>query len=408
MQPLFFGGGSGMADATNTTTAQGFRADRLEQLPPYLFVEIDRKKREAIEAGRDVIDFGVGDPDLPTPDFIVERLSEAAGDSANHRYAPSVGTIEFRQAVAAFFAKRYGVDLGPKSEVIALIGAKEGIGHLPLAVINPGDVVIVPEPGYPVYVSGAVFAGGECHVVPLSAERSWLPDLSTIPDDIRERAKILWLNYPNNPTGAVAPISFFEEAVAFARENDLLVAQDAAYNEVYFEDPPASILQVDGAKDVAIEFHSLSKTFNMTGWRLAFAVGNAEVVSALAAVKSNLDSGAFGAIQQAGIAALEGIDRSELSDLIGTYRRRRDAVVNGLLRAGWEIDVPDATLYVWARCPGGKDSMTVATRLLDEANVVVIPGSGFGTAGEGFVRLALTVPEDLTLEAMERIARVSW
>ena len=404
-----------MGELSGTTTTRSFRADRhgrlagrLGQLPPYLFVEIDRKKREAIEAGRDVIDFGVGDPDAATPGFIVDRMAEAIRDPANHRYAPSVGTAEFREAIAAFFARRYGVDLDPTGEVVALIGAKEGIGHLPLAVINPGDLVIVPEPGYPVYVSGAVFAGGTCHVAPLSASRNWLPDLDAITSEVRRRAKLLWLNYPNNPTGVVAPLSFFEEVVAFARENDLLIAQDAAYNEVYFGDPPPSILQVDGAKELAIEFHSLSKTFSMTGWRLAFAVGNAEVVSALASVKSHLDSGAFAAIQQAGIAALEGIRRPELEGLIAEYRRRRDAVVNGLRQAGWKIDVPDATLYVWARCPDGADSMTVAARLLDEANVVVIPGAGFGAAGEGYVRLALTVPEDRTLEAMERIARVSW
>ena len=398
-----------MSEVRDMTEARpSFRADRLGQLPPYLFVEIDRRKREAIEAGRDVIDFGVGDPDQPTPAFIVDRMAEAIRDSENHRYAPSVGTAEFREAIAAFFDRRYGVELDPASEIIALIGAKEGIGHLPLAVINPGDLVIVPEPGYPVYVSGAVFAGGECHVIPLSAERNWQPDLNAIPEGVRQRAKILWLNYPNNPTGAVAPLSLFEEAVAFAKEHDILIAQDAAYNEVYFSDPPPSIFQVTGAKDVAIEFHSLSKTFSMTGWRLAFAVGNAEVLSALAAIKSNLDSGAFAAIQHAGIAALEGTRRPELEGLIAQYRRRRDAVVTGLRSAGWTIDVPDATLYVWAPCPGGLDSMTVATRLLDEANVVVIPGAGFGASGEGFVRLALTVSEDRTVEAMNRIAQVSW
>lgn len=397
-----------MTQETETTTKRNLRADRLGKLPPYLFVEIDRKKRAAIDAGRDVIDFGVGDPDLPTPNFIVDRMADAVRDATTHRYAPSVGTAELRQGIARFFTGRYGVNLDPAAEVIVLLGAKEGIGHLPLAVVNPGDVVITPEPGYPVYISGAVFAGGQCHVMPLRAERRWLPDLSAIPSDVRRKAKLLWLNYPNNPTAAVATLSFFEEVVAFARKHDILVAQDAAYNDIYFDDAPPSILQIERAKDVAIEFHSLSKTFNMTGWRLAFAVGNPEVLTALAAIKSNLDSGAFAAIQQAGITALDGIRHPDLSDLTARYRRRRDLVVSGLRRAGWTVDTPSATLYVWAKCPDGFDSMTIASRLLEETDVVVIPGAGFGPAGEGFVRLALTVSEERTLEAMERIASVSW
>ena len=361
-----------------------------------------------MDAGCDVIDFGVGDPDRPTPEFIVDHMREAVRDPRTHRYAPSVGTTALRGAIVEFFASRYDVDLDPAEEVVALIGAKEGIGHLPLAVIDPGDVVITPEPGYPVYVSGAVFAGAECHVIELREERDWLPDLSTIPPEVRRKAKLLWLNYPNNPTAAVAPLSFFEEAVAFAREHDMLIAQDAAYNEVYFDEPPPSILQVDGATEVAVEFHSLSKTFNMTGWRLAFAVGNREALSALAAVKSNLDSGAFTAIQDAGVVALQGIRSPAVKDLTALYRRRRDLVLTGLRTAGWSVDTPKATLYVWAKCPSGFDSMTVASRLLEEAEVVVIPGVGFGPAGEGYVRLALTVSEDRTREAMQRVARVSW
>lgn len=383
-------------------------ADRLSLLPPYLFAEIDRRKREAIAAGRDVIDFGVGDPDLPTPDFIVDRMAEAIRDPANHRYAIGTGMAEYREAAARFLDRRFGVTLDPASEVLALLGSKEGIGHLPIALINPGDVVLVPQPGYPVYVSGTVFAGGSYHTMPLREHNGWLPDLDDIPREVRGRAKLMWLNYPNNPTGAVAPLSFFEKAVAFAREHGILIAQDAPYGELYFGDPPPSILQVDGAKDVAIEFHSLSKTFNMTGWRIAFAAGHREVLSALARVKSNLDSGVFQAVQCAGVAALDGFDRPEVRERLGIYRSRRDVLAAGLREAGWPVKVPEATFYLWAKCPAGTDSMTVATRALDEADVVVVPGAGFGEAGEGYVRFALTLSEERTCEAVERLARLQW
>ncbi len=383
-------------------------AERLSQLPPYLFVEIDRKKREAIRAGRDVIDFGVGDPDHPTPAFIVDAMAEAIRDPANHPYALGTGMLAFRQAAVDFMHQRYGVTLDPATEVVALLGSKEGIGHLGIAVVNPGDTVLIPEPGYPVYVAGTIFAGGICHTMPLREQSGWLPVLEEIPVEVRRRAKLLWLDYPNNPTGAVAPLSFFEEVVAFAREYDMLIAQDAPYCELYFGDPPPSILQVQGAKDVAIEFHSFSKTFNMTGWRLAFAVGNKDVLAALAKVKSNLDSGVFQAVQCAGIAALKGVGRPEIKRQMAMYRQRRDILVDGLRKAGWPVTPPEATFYVWAKCPAGRDSMTVATRVLDEADVVLIPGAGFGPCGEGFVRFALTVSEERTQEAVDRIARVSW
>ena len=383
-------------------------AERLGQLPPYLFVEIDRKKREAKQAGRDVIDFGVGDPDHPTPKFIVDAMAEAIRDPANHPYALGTGMPEFRNAVAAFLARRFGVTVDPATEIVAALGSKEGIGHLPIAVVNPGETVLVPEPGYPVYVGGTVFAGGTCHTMPLKERNGWLPVLDDIPKEVRQQARLMWLNYPNNPTGAVASLSFFEEVVAFAREYDILIAQDAPYCELYFGDPPPSILQVDGAKDVAIEFHSFSKTFNMTGWRLAFAVGNKEVLAALAKVKSNLDSGVFQAIQCAGIAALSGMERPEIEEQMAMYKRRRDVLVSGLKAAGWPITPPEATFYVWAKCPAGVDSMTVATRVLDEADSVVIPGAGFGLCGEGFVRFSLTVSEERTQEAVDRIARLSW
>ncbi len=387
---------------------KSWRAERLTQLPPYLFVEIDRRKKEAIAAGRDVIDFGVGDPLRPTPTFIVDRMAEAIRKAVNHRYALGTGMPEFRRAFVDFFRGRYDVSLDPDSEVVALLGSKEGIGHLATAIVNPGDAVLIPEPGYPVYVSGTVFAGGTCHTMPLTEANGWLPDLEKIPEDVRRRARVMWLNYPNNPTGAVAPMSFFSRCVDFARQYDILIAQDAPYCELFYGDPPPSILQVDGAKDTAIEFHSFSKTFNMTGWRLAVAVGHPDTLAALAKVKSNLDSGVFRAVQEAGIAALEGVDHPEIRDQIDIYRRCRDIVVDGLCEAGWPVTRPEATFYVWAKCPPGTDSMTVAARVLDEADVVVIPGAGFGPAGEGFVRFALTVSEERTREAISRIAKLRW
>jgi LL-diaminopimelate aminotransferase len=377
-------------------------------LPAYLFAEIDRKKRQAIEAGRDVIDFGVGDPDHPTPTFIVDAMAEAIRDPANHTYAFGIGSREFREAVVAFFARRYGVRLDPEREVLALLGSKEGIGHLPIAVVNPGDTVLIPEPGYPVYASGTIFAGGVCHTMPLRDEYGWLPVLEDIPPPVRRRAKLMHINYPNNPTGAVARLMFFEKVVAFAREHDILVGHDAPYAELYFGDPPPSILQVTGAKEVCIEFHSLSKTFNMTGWRIAFAVGNAEVLATLAKVKSNLDSGVFGAVQHAGAAALKGIDRPEIMNQMKAYRRRRDMLVAGLREAGWPVTPPQATFYVWAKLPPGNESMPAARRILDEADVVVVPGLGFGSTGEGFVRFSLCVSEERTGEAVARLARLAW
>ncbi len=383
-------------------------ADRLSLLPPYLFATIDRKKREAVAAGRDVIDFGVGDPDRPTPTFIVDEMAEAIRDPTNHPYAQGSGLLEFRQAAVRYFSRRFGVELDPTCEVLALLGSKEGIGHLPIALVNPGDTVLVPEPGYPVYASGTVFAGGNCHTMPLREERGWLPVLGEIPVEVRRRARLMWLNYPNNPTAAVAPLSFFEEAVAFAREHGIIIAQDAPYCELYFDKPPPSILQINGAKDVAIEFHSLSKTFNMTGWRIAFAVGHRDALAFLAKVKSNLDSGIFQAVQHAGVAALDGHDRPEVRRQMVIYRRRRDVLVAGLREAGWHVNTPDATFYAWAKCPSGSDSMKTAARILDDADVVVVPGIGFGRTGEGYVRFALTVSEERTRRAVERIAGIRW
>jgi LL-diaminopimelate aminotransferase len=382
------------------------RAERLNALPPYLFIEIDRKKREAIEAGKDVINLGVGDPDEPTPGFIVERMQQAVADPKNHRYPFDEGVPAFRQTAAAWFKKRFGVDLDWRTETLTLIGSKEGLGHLPVAAVNPGDYVLVPQPGYPVYASATILAGGVPYLMDLTEARGWLPDFDAIPADVARRASLMYLNYPNNPTAAVATRAFYEQAVAFARANNLLIAQDAAYCEVYSGQPPISILGVPGAKDVAIEFHSLSKTFNMTGWRLAYAVGNAEAIGALAKVKANMDSGQFNAVQWAGCAALENIDHVEVRALQDLYRERRDIMVGTLEKIGLAVWPSDATFYVWARCPEGFDSMGFAARLLDEVAVVVIPGAGFGQAGEGCFRISLTIATDRLSEAADRIARI--
>jgi len=384
------------------------QAERLKMLPPYLFVEIDRKKRQAIAEGKDIINLGIGDPDKPTPAFIIERMKQAVSDPANHRYPLDEGIPQFREAVAEWIEHRFGVRLDPRKEVLTLIGSKEGLAHLPLAVVNPGDVVLVPQPAYPVYQAASIFAGGQVHYMPLTEQNNWLPDLASIPEDVLKRTKLMYLNYPNNPTAAVAPLSFYEEVVSLARKYNFLIAQDAAYCEIYFEDRPCSILQVPGAMDVAVEFHSLSKTFNMTGWRLAFAVGNADALAALAKVKSNVDSGQFNAIQWAGVEALRNADHVEVKAMLDIYRERRDALVAGLTACGIRAAKPAATFYVWAACPEGYDSMKWATLLLEQANVVVIPGVGFGRAGEGYFRCALTVELDRIKEACERIRRIKW
>lgn len=383
--------------------------ERLKALPPYLFVEIDRRKRAAIAAGKDVINLGVGDPDQPTHGFIVDRMAEAIRRPANHRYPHDLGFGAFRERVAAFFQQRYGVKLDPQREVLTLIGSKEGIGHLPLATVNPGQTVLIPEPGYPVYRSSTIFAGGVPRVMPLRADRGWLPDLDAIGPDVLGATRLMLLNYPNNPTGAVATLGFFERVVALARRYGFLVAHDAAYNEMYFEPPaPPSILEIPGARDVAIELHSLSKTFNMTGWRLGFAAGNADVLDALARIKANVDSGQFSAIQEAGAAAYDGIGRPELAAAMATYRARRNALCDGLRRIGWRVEPPRATFYVWAPAPEGYDSMGAVSRILEEAAVVCVPGTGFGPLGEGFLRFALTVDVARVHEAVERIARIRW
>ena len=383
------------------------RAERLKKLPPYLFAEIDKKKKARLAAGRDVINLGVGDPDTPTPEFIIEELRRAAGDPKNHQYALDAGLPEFRRAAADWYAHRFDVTLDPDTEVLPTIGSKEAIAHFPLAVLNPGDVALVPEPGYPPYRSGAIFAGAEVYLMPLLARNGFLPELDAIPQGVLERAKLIYVNYPNNPTAAVASKAFYAAVVDFAKKHDLIVASDAAYTEVYYDEKPMSFLEVPGAKDVGIEFHSLSKTFNMTGWRLAFAVGNAQLVSHLGRLKTNLDSGIFQAIQFAGVKALERVDEVT-PRLVAMYRARRDALVDGFTRAGWNVTPPKATFYVWIPTPNGRSSTDVAARLLEEADIVVTPGIGFGPSGEGFVRAALTVSEERIREAAERIAKLKF
>jgi len=383
-------------------------SERLQKLPPYLFVELDRLKAEVVARGVDVIDLGVGDPDLPTPAHIVEAAQKAVQKPENHHYPSSVGMKAFREAATGWFEKRFGVSLDPDQEVVTLIGSKEGIAHFPLAFVNPGDVVLVPTPAYPVYHIGTLFAGGETYYLPLVAENNFLPDLASIPGEVLKRAKILWLNYPNNPTAAVVDLDFFRKVVEFAREHKIIVAHDAAYTEIYFDGyRPPSILQVEGAKDVAIEFHSLSKTYCMTGWRIAFAVGNKDLVAGLTKVKNNVDSGVFQAVQEAGIAALAG-DQACVEEFRNIFATRRDVVVQGLQKMGFAVDPPKATFYVWARVPDGYSSADFAAKLLQEAGIVVTPGHGFGEPGEGFFRIALTVHKERLEEALQRIADLKF
>ncbi|MFQ5896539.1 MAG: LL-diaminopimelate aminotransferase [Nitrospinota bacterium] len=382
------------------------RAERLRRLPPYLFAEIDRKKREAIARGVDIISLGVGDPDLPTAPHVIAALRRAAEDPKNHQYPSYEGVQAFREAVADWYRGRFEVDLDSEREVLSLIGSKEGIAHIPLAFLNPGDVALVPEPAYPVYQVGTLFAGGEPYSLPLRKEREFLPDLDAIPPEVARRAKILFLNYPNNPTAAVAPLDFFERVVAFARRHGLVVCHDAAYSEVAFDGyRPRSFLQVPGAKEVGVEFHSLSKTYNMTGWRIGFAVGNAEVLAGLGSIKTNVDSGVFQAVQEAGIEALRG-DQGCVEAMRNTYERRRDILADGLRRLGLRLEKSRATFYLWVEVPKGHDSTSFCGLLLDKAGVVTTPGVGFGQAGEGFVRMTLTVDEERLREVLRRLERV--
>jgi len=385
-------------------------AQRIQTLPPYLFAEISKKMAEKRAQGVDVISFGIGDPDLPTPDRLLDVLAEASRDPANHRYPETKGLPELRQSIAGFYGRRFGVQLDPDTEVLPLIGAKEGIAHIAMCFIDPGDIALVPDPGYPVYASGTLLQGGEPYYLPLTEENDFLPDLDAVPAEIARRAKVLWLNYPNNPTGAVADIAFFERAVAFAGKHDIAVLHDAPYSEIAFDGfRPVSLLQARGARDVGVEFHSFSKSYNMTGWRIGMAVGNARIVDALMRVKSNLDSGIPQAIQHMAIAALDG-PQGCIDEHNAVYTRRRDRLAEALTGLGLRLRPPRASLYIWARVPEGMTSVDFATRLLDEAGVVVTPGIGYGPSGEGYVRLSLTIPDDRLEEGVRRMEKLaaSW
>jgi LL-diaminopimelate aminotransferase len=381
-------------------------ARRIEKLPPYLFVGISKKIAEKRAQGIDVISLGIGDPDLPTPPHIIERLCQAARDPQNHRYPESEGLPEFRQAVAAWYKRRFNVTLDPNKEVVSLIGAKDGVAHIALCLIDPGDIALVPDPGYPVYAIGTMFCGGESYYMPLLEENGFLPDLDSIPAKIAKKAKVLWINYPNNPTGAVAGLDFFDKVVAFAKKYDIAVCHDTPYTEVAFDGyKPVSFLQAKGAMDVGIEFHSFSKTYNMTGWRVGMAVGNAEMIDALRRVKSNIDSGLPQAIQQAAIAALNGPQQC-VDENMAVYQRRRDRVIDTFDKIGIKATKPKASLYIWARVHEGYTSVSFANRLLDDLAVVVTPGIGYGQNGDGYIRISLTVPDKRLDEALARIA--SW
>ncbi len=378
-------------------------ADRVKSLPPYLFASIDRMKQEAVSRGVDLIDLSIGDPDIPTPGHIIDAMKNAVDNPEYHRYHSYEGMLLFREAVAGWYGKRFNVDLDMKEEVISLIGSKEGIGHIPMAFINPGDVVLVPSPGYPVYPVGTVFAEGEPYIMPLLEENDFLPDLDVIPDSVCKRAKLMFLNYPNNPTAAVGRRDFFKMAISFAEKNNIIICHDAAYSEIYYNGKkPLSFLELDGAKEVGIEFHSLSKTYNMTGWRIGFAVGNRDVIAGLGKIKTNLDSGVFQAIQEAGAAALK-TNENMLSWIRNTYQERRDILFNGLTGLGFQLKKPEATFYIWTKVPSGFNSTVFAAHLLEKTGVLVTPGVGFGAPGEGYIRFALTQSTQRIEEALDRI-----
>ncbi len=382
--------------------------ERLQVLPPYLFVEIDHKKRMALEQGVDVIDLGVGDPDLPTPEIILKALRVAAGTPENHFYPLGRGRRDFRLAVSEWFGKRFQVNIDPEQEVLCLIGSKEGIGHAPLAYVNPGEIVLIPEPAYPVYYSGTVFAGAEPMRLPLRRENNFRPDLQALSSSVLGRTKLLFLNYPNNPTAAVADLEFFEELIAWCQKHEIILVHDMAYSEIYFEgEPPPSVLQIPGAREVAIEMHSFSKSFSMAGWRIGFAVGRRELIEPLARIKGNLDSGTVSAVQVAAKTALKHAE-DIIPGLVEIYRHRRDVFVAGLQDVGFKVDPPKATFYVWCPVPEKMDSTSFATQLLEKAGVVAAPGIGFGSAGEGFIRFSLTSPEERLMQAVDRIKTVGW
>jgi len=383
-------------------------ATRIKTLPPYLFAAIDKMKQEAIARGVDIINLGIGDPDLPTPKPIIESLARAAQDPKHHQYPSYEGMLSFRKAVAGWYKRRFNVTLDPADEVLTLIGSKEGIGHVHLAFVDPGDVVLVPSPGYPVYHVGTSFCGGTAHFMPLAKANGFLPDLSAIPKDVAKKAKLMWLNSPNNPTSVIMTRDYFRRAIEFAQEHHIIICHDAAYSEIYYDGKrPVSFMEVEGAKDVGVEFHSLSKTYNMTGWRIGFVVGNKAVLAALGKVKSQLDSGVFEAVQEAGITALE-LDDSVTDGIRKIYQERRDTIVPGLKKLGLDVDAPPAAFYIWVTVPKGYTSTSFTAHLLEKAGIVTTPGNGFGAPGEGYVRMTVCTTKERRAEAVERIHKAGF
>lgn len=383
-------------------------SNRIKNLPPYLFAEIDAKKQALLDKGVNVIDLGVGDPDIPTPERIISALNSSSKNPANHQYPSYAGMMSFRNEVASWYGRRFNVQAEGSKNVIILIGSKEGVAHAPLAFINPGDVALVPDPGYPVYGIATTFAGGTPYLMPLLEQNGFMPDLDVIPQDILKKAKIMFLNYPNNPTSAFATDEFFEKAIDFAHKNNILICHDAAYTEVFFDESnkPKSFLEYDGAMDVGLEFHSLSKTFSMTGWRLGHVVGNESAVAAIGKVKTNIDSGAFQAIQEAGIEALRNYEVG-LQDRTNIYKKRSELLSDGLKKIGIEVFDPKGTFYVWFKNPNGLKSAEFSNILLEQAGIVMTPGTGFGQFGEGFTRASVTLSDEKLIEAVDRIKNLS-
>ena len=378
-------------------------SERLEKIPPYLFAEIDRKVAEAKAKGYDIISLGIGDPDTPTLAPIVEEMHKAIDNPKNHDYPPYNGTKQFREGAAAWMKNRFGVDLDPDTEILANIGSKESIAHVFFAYVDKGDYTLVPDPGYPVYHNATVFAGGTPYHMPLLEENGFLPDFDKIPEDVAKKSKLMFLNYPNNPTGAVADLDFWKKAVDFCKKYDILLCSDMAYSEMTYDGYKApSVLEVEGGKDVAIEFYSHSKSYNMTGWRVGFVCGNADAVKALGTIKNNIDSGTFKAIQQAATVAFT-IDQKYIDNLNGMYQERRDVMEKGLKELGWDIKPTKATFYIWIPTPNGMSSEAFATELLEKAHLVVPPGNGYGSCGEGYIRIALTKDSETIKKALQRM-----
>ena len=379
---------------------------RLDKLAPYPFVEISRIIAEKRAAGADVVTFGIGDPDIPTPQPIIQRLLTASQDPPNHRYPETDGLPELRRAISYWYEKRFNIRLDPDTEVLPLIGAKEGIGHVAFCFLDPGDLALVPDPAYPVYGVGTMFAGAESHIMPLRESNGWLPDLNEIPQDVARSAKVMWVNYPNNPTSAVASVEDLAGITAYCRQYDIALLHDAAYSEVgYHGYKAASSMQIEGSRDVGIEFHSLSKTYNMTGWRIGMAVGNADMIKALFQIKANLDSGIPQAVQEMAMEALTG-PQDCVNDNVEIYQKRRDRVVKALGSMGLTVPTPEASLYIWAPVPDGYTSAGFAAKLLEDIDIVVTPGSSYGKYGEGYIRLSLTTPDEQIEKGCQRLE--SW